>query len=142
MNVHQLTSVAQLKANFNVAITAAAVNGTAVDTQGYDRALAIFVSTPSGTGTTSDCKVQEGAASNLSDAADIVGAVFAQATTVGGAVLESLELDLTKTGRLRYIRLVHTGAGGSAAGVASGIIILYRGRYTDKISHTPAVVSV
>jgi hypothetical protein len=44
--------------------------------------------------------------------------------------------------RKRYIRLVHTGAGGSAAGQAVGIIILHRGRWTDGISQAVAPVLV
>lgn len=140
MNNHQLSSVALFKAAFNTAITAAANNGATVDTLGFDRATAVFYSTPSGTGTTSDCKLQDGAASNASDMADVSGATFAQATTVGGAIVETMEINLAI--RKRYIRLVHTGAGGSAAGVASGIIILHRARWTDGISQavTPVLV--
>lgn len=140
MNIHQLSSVAQLKANFINLITAASNNGATVDTLGYDKALALFYSLPTGSGTTSDCKLQDGALANASDMADVSSATFAQATTVGGAVLESMEIDLQK--RKRYIRLVHTGAGGSAAGSAVGIIILYRGRYTDQISQAVTPVSV
>lgn len=140
MNVHQLSSVAQLKANFITAITAAGNNGATVDTQGYERATALFYSAPSGAGTTSDCKLQDGAASNASDMADVATATFTQNTTVGGAKLAAMEINLAI--RKRYIRLVHTGAGGSAAGQAVGIIILHRGRWTDAIAQdvTPVLV--
>lgn len=138
MNVHQLTAVSQLKANFILLITAAATNGAGVDGLGYDKALALFYSLPTGAGTTSDCKLQDSL--DNSSFADVASATFAQATTAGGAVLESMEINLAN--RRRYIRLVHTGAGGSAAGEAAGIIILYRGRWTDMISQAVAPVVV
>ena len=107
------------------AITAAGVNGSIIDTLGFTRALFIFNSAPSGTGTTSDCKLQEGAAANLSDAADVTNATFTQVTTVTGHKVECMNVDLSK--RKRYLRLVQTGAGGSAAGAFSGEVILYNG---------------
>ena len=120
-NVHRLSENVLLKGDFNVAITAAATNGTGIDTQGYRRAAAIFYSVPSGSGTTSDCKLQDSA--DNSTYADVTSAAFTQATTAGGAEWQFLDIDLAK--RNRYVRLVHTGAGASAAGVATGAFLLY-----------------
>lgn len=125
MREHNLSKIAVVKDCFAVAITAATNNGAVIDTAGFDRALFIFNSKPSGSGTTSDCKLQDGDAANLSDAADVTGGALTQITTAGGAAIETLDVKLSK--RKRYLRLVHTGAGGSAAGVAAGVCILYRG---------------
>lgn len=123
---HQLTSEVLLKAGFAVPITAAAVNGAGVDCLGYRRAVAIFHSKPTGSGTTSDCKLQESSDDAAADAyADVTSATFTQVTTAGGEKLAAMEIDLAK--RERYLRLVHTGAGGSAAGAATGCILLFRG---------------
>lgn len=125
---HTISKHALVKHSFIVAITAATVNGTGIDTTGYDRALAIFDSAPSGAGTTSDCKVQESSDNGSGDAfADVTGATFAQITTAGGQKIETMDIDLSK--RERWLRLVHAGAGASAAGQACGILILSRGRH-------------
>lgn len=125
MNIHTPSKQVLVKRTFLTAITAAAVNGTGVDTLGYTRALAIFVSAPTGAGTTSDCKLQDSA--DNTTFADVASATFAQATTAGGAVAETMSIDLGK--RNRYLRLVQTGAGGSAAGQAAGLILLFNPRY-------------
>jgi hypothetical protein len=125
-NVHTLSDHAQVKESFTLAITAATTNGTVIDAQGYENALAIFNSAPSGGGTTSDCKLQEGDQANLSDAADVTGGAFAQVTTAGGKKVETMNIDLSR--RKRYLRLVHTGAGGAAAGQACGILVLFNAR--------------
>jgi hypothetical protein len=125
-NIHTLSDHALAKESFTLAITAATVAGTTVDCQGYENALAIFNSAPSGAGTTSDCKLQEGDLQNGSDAGDVAGGAFAQITQAGGKKIEVMNIDLTR--RKRFLRLSHTGAGGSAAGQAVGIFILYNGR--------------
>lgn len=122
MAIHRLSQNALLKGSFEVAITAAATNGTGVDTQGYREASAVFYSTPSGSGTTSDCKLQDSA--DNSTFADVTGAAFTQAITANGAQWQLLDIDLAK--RNRYLRLVHTGAGASAAGTAAGAFLLFR----------------
>lgn len=139
MNIHTPSKQALVKHTFITAITAASNNGTSIDCQGYERALAIFDSAPSGGGTTSDCKLQDGAQSNGSDAVDVAGATFAQITTAGGQKVETMDIDLRK--RNRYLRLVHTGAGGSAAGQAVGIILLFNSRNLPP-SQDVAAVSV
>jgi hypothetical protein len=125
-NIHTMTDHVQLKESFTLAITAATVNGTTVDCQGYERALAIFNSAPSGGGTTSDCKVQEDDQSSGATAVDVTGATFTQVTTAGGKKVAGMNINLSK--RKRYLRLVHTGAGGAAAGQAVGLILLFNAR--------------
>lgn len=107
------------------AITAASNNGTAVNCLGYGRAAVVFHSKPTGAGTTSDCKLQEGLLADGSDAADVTGGAFTQVTTALGEKLQVMNVDLSK--RLQYLRVVHTGAGGSAAGQVSVEIILFNG---------------
>lgn len=125
-NIHTPTDNVLVKPSFNTAITAATNTGSAVDTLGYENALCIFYSAPSGSGTTSDCKLQDSTASG-SGFADVSSATFTQVTTAGGAKVETMNVKLSK--RNRYLKLVHTGAGGSAAGQAMGIIVLFNGRY-------------
>lgn len=124
MNIHTPSKQVLVKHSFILAITAASTNGTGIDCQGYERALAILDSAPSGAGTTSDCKVQD--SPDNSTFTDVTNANFAQVTTAGGQKLETMDIDLRK--RARYLRLVHTGAGGSAAGQAAGVIILFNPR--------------
>lgn len=137
--LHTLSSVVRVARSFTVTITAASTNGAVVDTRGFTRALAIFDSAPSGTGTASDCKLQEGDQADGSDMADVTGAAFAQVTTSGGAKIQVMDIDLSK--RKRYLRLVHTGSGGSAAGAATGMIALSRARRLA-VTQDNAVISV
>jgi hypothetical protein len=125
MREHNLSKIALTKDCFAVAITAASNNGATIDALGYDRTEFTFNSKPSGALTTSDCKLQEGDASDASDMADVAGATFTQVTTAGGAKIALMDVKNSK--RKRYLRLVHTGAGGAAAGVAAGSAKLYRG---------------
>jgi len=136
MAIHRLSQNALLKGSFEVAITAAATNGTGVDTQGYREASAIFYSTPTGSGTTSDCKLQDSA--DNSTFADVATATFTQATTAGGAAWQLMDIDLAK--RQRYLRLVHTGAGASAAGQAAGAFLLIRPWNAAPTQDTAAVL--
>ena len=127
MNIHTPSDSVLAKHSFSVPITAASTNGLVIDTQGYEKAFAVFYANPSGGGTTADCKLQDGLLSNGSDQADVASAVFAQITTAGGAKLETMNINLSK--RKRYMRLVFTGAGGAAAGQAYGTIYLFNPRY-------------
>jgi hypothetical protein len=137
MNIHTPSDSVLTKRSVLTAITAAANNGAGVDCLGFERAEAIFDSAPSGTGTTSDCKLQDSA--DNSSFADVTGATFAQATTVGGAKIQVMNINLSK--RRRYLRLVHTGAGGSAAGVAFGGFNLFNPRNAP-VAQDNAVVTV
>lgn len=123
-NIHTPADRVLTKHSFSLAITAAAVNGTGVDTRGFEEAKAIYYAAPSGAGTTSDCKLQE--SDDNSTFADVTGATFTQVTTAGGAKVNTMNINLSK--RKRYVRLVHTGAGGSAAGQAYGLFELYNPR--------------
>lgn len=134
-NIHRPSEHLLVKASVLTAITATTNNGTGVDTLGYTRALAVFNSAPSGAGTTSDCKLQESA--DNAAWVDVAGAAFAQVTTAGGTKIETLNVDLSK--RLRYLRLVHTGAGASAAGVACGQLHLFNPRLAAPTQDVAAV---
>ena len=121
MNIHTPSNHVLVKSSFAVSISAASVNGAGVDTEGFTRAMAVVNAAPSGSGTTSTTKLQESA--DNSSFADVAGAVLAAITTAGGAKVETMNVDLSK--RQRYLRLVHTGTGGSAAGPAVGLITLF-----------------
>lgn len=122
--IHRFSENVLVKAAFNAVITAATVNGAGVDTQTYRHAAAIFNTAPSGAGTTSDCKLQE--SPDNAAWADVAGATFTQGATGAGSTVQLLDVDLAK--RQRYLRLVHTGAGGSAAGQATGTFVLFDGQ--------------
>jgi hypothetical protein len=70
--------------------------------------------------------VQEDDQSSGATAVDVTGATFVQVTTAGGKKVQGMNINLSK--RKRYLRLVHTGAGGAAAGQAVGLILLFGGR--------------
>lgn len=120
MNFHRFSDNAVVKSAFNVAITAAAVNGATIDTQGYRRAAALFNTSPTGAGTTSACKLQD--SPDGTTWTDVTGGAFTQGTTAAGNTVQFLNIDLAY--RQRYIRLVHTGAGAAAAGQAAGEVLL------------------
>ena len=120
---------------FCVVIAAAITNGASTDCQGSETAFAWFYGAPTGAGTTSDCKLQE--SSDNASWTDVTGGAFTQATTAGGAKLYTMNIKLAK--RQRYLRLVHTGAGGSAAGVAAGGIDLLNNRYNPVSQSNPAI---
>jgi hypothetical protein len=107
------------------AITAATTNGASADCLGHESAKAIVYAAPTGAGTTSDFKLQE--SSDNTSWSDVPGGAFTQITTAGGAKLYVMNVDLSK--RSRYVRLVHTGAGGSAGGTFYGLLELYNARY-------------
>lgn len=119
------------------AITAAVTNGAATDCLGYEEAKAVVYAAPSGAGTTSDFKLQE--SSDASAWSDVSGGAFTQITTAGGAKLYVMNVNLNK--RLRYLRIVHTGAGASAAGTFYGLIELYNAR-TNPTPQANAAFSV
>lgn len=139
-NIHTASDHMLEKHQISLAITAATTNATGFSTKGFEKALAIFYAAPSGSGTTSDCKLQESSDDGSTDAyADVANAAFAQVTTAGGAKIQVMNINLSK--REEYLRLVHTGAGGSAAGQAYALIILYNGR-TLPPTHTQTVITV
>lgn len=117
-----------------LAITAAATNSSSVDAQGHETAFAWFYANPSGVGTTSDLKLQESA--DNANWVDVESGAFSQVTTAGGAKLFTMNINLAH--RMRYLRLVHTGAGGAAAGAAAGGIDLMNARYNPVSQLNPA----
>lgn len=126
MAIHQLSSQVGFKLALNVkAITAAVVKGVGIDLQqGTNfpsrRVTAIIIGSPTGAGTTEDVKLQESVDDVDGHYVDVAGGVIPQITTASaaagdaGAILAILEINPVK--RLRWVRLVGTGAGGSAAG--------------------------
>lgn len=135
---HTASAVLQENIGATVAITAAATHGAATDTLNFRRAFALFYSLPTGSGTTADCYIEECATSGGSYV-KVPSSDFTQATTVGGAQLQMLNIDLAK--RLRYLKVVMTGAGGSAAGVMTALIVLAEPGYAEP-SHVTAAVTV
>ena len=135
MNLHRYSESIKVLNSFVVTITAASTNGASADCLGFRRAAAIFNCTPSGAGTTGDCKLQDSA--DNSTFADVTSATFTQATTAGGNSCQILNIDLSK--RNRYIRLVFTGAGASAAGAASGTLHLFEETYAATAEPVSAV---
>ncbi len=121
MNIHSPSQNVLVKTSYIVPITAATVNGTGVDTEGYTRAFAVVVAAPSGSGTTSTTTLQD--SPDNTTFTNVTGATFTSITTAGGTGV--LTMDINLADRQRYLRLVHTGAGGSAAGEAAGLIELF-----------------
>jgi hypothetical protein len=137
MNIHSPSQNVLVKSSYITDISASVVNGTSVDTLGFTRAFAITIAAPSGTGTSSTTKLQE--SSDGTTFVDVAGAVFAVVTTAGGS--KTLTMDINLEYRQRYLRLVHTGAGGSAAGQAVGIIELFNPKQAA-VTQDNAAVSV
>lgn len=140
--IHTLSDSFVLKGEVLTAITAATnTPTTAVDTLGYRRAAAYFNSAPTGTGTTSACKLQD--SPDNSTFTDVTNAAFTTVTTVNaaagtnGMLVQWMNIDLSK--RNRYLRLVHTGAGGSAAGVAAAGLVLYEADYAGVTNDQTAI---
>jgi hypothetical protein len=128
MNIHSPSEHVRSVPGFLLAITAAATNGASVDTQGYTRAKVIFNSVPTGVGTTSTLSVQTAPdnGAGAPGAWTTVGTNLVAATAgVTGVQVEDINLMGATIAGNRWIRLVHTGAGGAAAGIADGLIELY-----------------
>ncbi|MBV9214813.1 MAG: hypothetical protein JO053_01445 [Acidobacteria bacterium] len=138
MNIHSPCEQVKTALGVAAAITAATNNGTGIDCLGFENAKVVLYSAPSGSGTTSDVKVQDSA--DNSTFADVTSAAFTQVTTAGGAKIYVGEIKLAK--RARYIRIVHTGAGGSAAGFVVATVELYSARRKPVTQTNAAVFSV
>lgn len=102
----------------------AATNGITIDTQGFEGA-AIAVTSGVITDGTFALKLQEGDASNLSDAADVAAADY---NAGYGASFAATDDGVTKKlgyrGSKRYIRLVATQAGATSGGFLTALAIL------------------
>ena len=140
MNIHTPASQVLAKSSFLTAITAASNNGSSVNVAGYRNAMVVFESAPTGTGTTSNAQLQE--APDGSTWVNVTSGVFTTVTTAaanGGTITQVMNVNLAA--RQPYLRLVHTGAGGSAAGVAAGQILLLNADY-DPVAQDQAVVTI
>lgn len=111
------------------ALASGATNGAIIDAAGFERALLVVnVGDMTGTSPTLDVKVQDGAASNLSDAADVSGAALTQIDGTHDQAVYLLDLNLAK--RKRYIRAVFTVGGTSTPTAPAGASwILVDGRH-------------
>lgn len=138
MGIHTPSENVKQVHSLSAAITAVTTNGASADCLGFDEALVTVYGAPSGSGTTSDFKVQDSA--DDSSFTDISGAVFTQITTAGGAKLYVGNVKCSKN--RRYLRVVHTGAGGSAAGQAYATITLLEARRKPVSQANAAVFSV
>lgn len=138
MNIHTPSDHLKQVHSLSAAITAATTNGASADCLGFEDALVTVYGAPSGGGTTSDFKVQ--GSDDNSAWSDITGAAFTQITTAGGA--KSYVGNVKCSKNQRYIRVVHTGAGGSAAGQAYAIITLLNARRGPVAQTNAAVFSV
>lgn len=136
-NIHNVSTQVLTKNSYLLAITAASTNGSSVDTLGYEKGEAVFTATPTGAGTTADCKLQDSPDNSVFT--DVTNAAFTQQTTAIGQKIQVLDINLKA--RQRYIRLVFTGAGGSAAGQACGNIHLFNPRYSV-VTQDTTVISV
>lgn len=81
-----------------------ALTGTTLDMQGYD-AVAFIAGALKGEALDFSIKAQQGAASNMSDAADLAGTAVTFSTTVGADAFTTLELIKP---RERYVRAIVT----------------------------------
>jgi hypothetical protein len=115
------------------------LNGTGIDTTGYNRALIILNSGTNGAGGTVDVKVQESSDDGATDAyADISGAAFSQITESNDNEIYLMDIDLTPVEK--YIRTV--GITGTATCDYGVDVILYRpmGQVPDAQDNTVVVV--
>ena len=130
-DIHTLSDRMLVKVVANHAITASTTAETVIDCLGYTRACMILTSTPSGSGTTLNATLTEGALANGSDQSAVTTgfnfttASFTQTSTVTGNQVQMMNIDLSY--RLRYLSLSTVGAGGSAAGTVTAVIVLFNG---------------
>lgn len=106
------------KHSYNAVLTAATVNGTSVDTQGYRRAA--FVSdAATGAATTANFQLQE--SSDNVTWTNVAGATLATAVPASTTQVNLVDIDLAK--RQRYLRAQQIGTG--TAGTSAGVFVLY-----------------
>ena len=82
-----------------------APTGAIIDTKGFEEVL-IAWNLGVMAGTSIACKIQEGAESDMSDAADITGAAFTTVTTANDNTVHVMRINLV--GRMRYIQPAFT----------------------------------
>jgi len=127
MPFHSNSNEIKVSASVLAAVYTSAQNGSVVDTQGFDSAVAVIsagaIDLTSGDETYS-VKLQEGDAANLSDAADITGAT---ATITANNQQKKIALNGLMTARKRYLRAVLTPAGTTPSIAVAIPIILAQG---------------
>lgn len=116
-----------------------AQNGIVIDTMGYnsmDFVIQNGAATGAPTSYTVDAKVQEGAAANLSDAADVSGLTITQITADSKTAV--IRVEGLGTSRKRYLRVVVTPAmtgGTSPKALISAVANLGRA-YKEPVGNT------
>lgn len=114
----------------NGAAGTTAINGAIIDMAGYDGLLILVTFGAIVATAVTSIKAQQGEASNLSDAADLLGTGQTIADTDDE---KTFYIDIPKP-RERYIRLV-VSRGTANATVADALYIQYRKRSTGAASH-------
>lgn len=106
------------------------INGTTLDMQGYDGVLVLVTFGTITTDAVTSIKMQSGAESDLSDAADLEGT---GQTIADDDDEETFYIDLVRPAE-RYVRLV-VDRGTQNAVVAAATYIQYKARAVDVASH-------
>ncbi len=126
--MHSLSQEISVQPSVLAATYTSAGNGSVVDTLGFNTLVAIVTAGAidlTSTDETYTVKLQEGAAANLSDAADITGATV---TITAANQQKKIALnDLGSSARKRYIRAVITPAGTTPSIAVAVPIVLARG---------------
>lgn len=108
------------------------VNGTAIDTAGYDEAVVVLDCGTTATSGTLNVKVQEATDAAFTTPVDITGAAFTQVTPTNDDAIYVGVINLEK--RLRYIRVV--GVAATAASIYGASVHLAQAQ--TKPAQTPA----
>ena len=115
-DIHTLSDNITYKASFNGATANSTQTGTAINTQGYRRATAVFTVTPGGSTSTINIGIVECATSGGSYSSAITGSTLGTALAAGSG-LTSILVDIDLSKRLQYLKpqIVGTGTDGFAA---------------------------
>lgn len=130
MNLSKNVKITQAITPTNGAAGTTDINGVTLDMQGYDGVLMIFTMGAITGGAVTSIKAQQGAASNLSDAADLAGTGQTIADTDDEKVFY---IDLYRPAK-RYVRGV-VDRGTQNAVVASATYIQYKGKKCPVAAH-------
>ena len=118
-----------------VAAGTTAINGSVVDTQGFDGVVFVVAMGAITAGAVTSVKVQQGAASDLSDAADIAGTSVAIADTADNKLVY---VEVSHP-RERYVRCVVSRATQNAA--VDGIVAMLTGPRVVPTTHDASTVA-
>lgn len=134
MNLSKNVKISQAVTVTAGAAGATAINGATLDMAGYDGVLMVVTFGAITTNAVTSIKAQQGAASNLSDAADLAGTAQ---TVADSADEQTFYIDVFRPAE-RYVRLVVSRATQNAV-VASAEYIQYGGHKGPVASHGSAV---